>query len=84
MGYYELDGEQVVECVVRALGADSPLLRHFPDVYRGVCEDPGDQAVARFIDEFFCVVQEAIGDAEVRTEGPYWTEAVAFLDGEDE
>lgn len=89
MGYYELDGRQVAEVVVRALGKGSPLRDHFSETYQGLGPDgeradPGDAAVAHFIDRLFCIVQEEIGDAEVRTEGPYWAEALGGLDEVEE
>lgn len=91
MGYYELDGEQVVKAVVQALDDDSPIRTRFSDVYRNAGTDvdgrwtrpytEGEQAVAQFIDRLFCIVQEEIGDPEVRTEGHYWADA---LDDDEE
>jgi hypothetical protein len=74
MSLYELDAEDFVKVLVKAL--DPEIAANFEAAYRG---DQGREnaAVARFVDSLLCEAQERIGDSEICTSGSYWAEARA-------
>ena len=73
MSLYELDGEDFVKVLVKAL--DPEIANDFDAAYKGA-QGRENAAVAQFVDTLLCEAQERIGDAEIRTGGAYWADAL--------